>query len=92
MNTFGRTKAMNAVEDSSRSPGRARARGGRTVKVLAPDRIGGSLPPGGGGRDSPRTSIRAPRASVRAAAFASGTGTASGAGAGAGGEAGVGPA
>ncbi|MFD5435955.1 hypothetical protein ACFWJ4_27900 [Kitasatospora sp. NPDC127067] len=55
MNTFARTKAMNAVEDSSRSPRRARARGGRTVKVLPPDRIGGSLPPGGGGRDSPRT-------------------------------------
>lgn len=83
---------MNAVKDSSRSPGRARARGGRTVKVLPPDRIGGSLPPGGGGRDSPRTAIRAPRASVRAAAFASATGIASGAGAASGGEAGVGPA
>ncbi|MFD4656934.1 hypothetical protein ACFWP2_15060 [Kitasatospora sp. NPDC058444] len=44
MNTFGRIKARNAIEDSSRNPGRPFAHGRRVTRALPPDLDGTSAP------------------------------------------------
>lgn len=46
MNTFGRIKARNVIEDSSRNPGRPFANGRRVTGALPPDRNGTSAPLG----------------------------------------------